>query len=137
MSALENVQRLTDMENEASDLMRMIANKDEEFRGLKEQGDNQLKELTSIQGNAEYTEQTEELSNEIKKWKSKYKLMQQYSREEEQNFRGKFDLLNQVNENRFRMKEMIIEAKHMPPVASMRSYRSEVPNKKSLARVSS
>jgi len=36
MSALENVQRLTDMENEASDLMRMIANKDEEFRGLKE-----------------------------------------------------------------------------------------------------
>jgi hypothetical protein len=48
------------------------------------------------------------LLKEINKWKEKHKLISTYKKEEDVNFKKKFDLLNQMEENRFKMKETII-----------------------------
>ena len=44
------------------------------------------------------------LIKEINKQKEKYKVLDKYKKEEELNFKSKFDLLVTAEENRFKMK---------------------------------
>jgi len=45
---------------------------------------------------------------ELYKWKDKYKMLQQYKKEEDFNFKKKFELLVDSEESRFKFKENII-----------------------------
>jgi len=49
------------------------------------------------------------MQKEIARWKEKYKLMSQYKREEDQNFKEQFDRLNSVEIERARYKFSINE----------------------------
>ena len=50
--------------------------------------------------------------NEIKKWKEKYRMLRQYKREEERNFKEKFEYLMDVEENRCHIKSSLNQLKN-------------------------
>jgi len=52
------------------------------------------------------------MQREITKWKSKHKLLSTYNKEEEVNFKEKFDLLINVEESRAKIKETIIKMRY-------------------------
>lgn len=61
---------------------------------------------------SEYEDQIQQYTKQINKWKDKYKMLTNYKKEEELNFKRKFDQLNTVEENRFKIKETIIGVKN-------------------------
>jgi hypothetical protein len=68
--------------------------------------------LDSLTKDTEYEEQMEILSRDINKWKNKYKLLTTYEKEEENNFKAKFEMLISVEESRARIKGSIIQTKY-------------------------
>lgn len=52
------------------------------------------------------------ITKELNKWKEKYRVLDKYKREEESNFKMKFDMLVNAEENRFKMKESINQLKY-------------------------
>ena len=60
----------------------------------------------------EYEEQEKQTEKDISKWKEKYKMLMQYKKEEEVNFRPKFEELIRIEEKRARLKAMLSKVKN-------------------------
>lgn len=61
---------------------------------------------------AEYEEQANQLKRELDKWKDKHQMLAQYKKEEDLAFKQKFEQFVDVNQERHKIKETIIQVKY-------------------------
>jgi hypothetical protein len=54
------------------------------------------------------------MNRELRKWKEKYKMLRTYKNEEDMAFKSKFDYLNEVEDERTKLKSMISAIKYAP-----------------------
>lgn len=83
-----------------------------QVKALKTLNKDQQAALSLLTKDTEYEEQISSITQEIGKWKQKYKVLEKYKREEEINFKSKFDSLMNAEENRFKMKMSVNQLKY-------------------------
>eukprot|EP00347_Sterkiella_histriomuscorum_P006242 403353520 len=114
IEAISNIEKNTDKLNQVLDLERMNKASKKIVRKLSQRNDEQFKVLETLNNDTEYGKQIEESSKELQKWKDKYKMLQQYKKEEDQAFKSKFDYLMQVEDEKNKLKEKISLLKFAP-----------------------
>ncbi|CDW90786.1 UNKNOWN [Stylonychia lemnae] len=107
LEAVTNVQRNTDIENQTLDLERQNKERMKLFNSLMNRNEEQKRELQMLNEDTEFGHQMDQINRELAKWKDKHKMLAQYKKEEDMNFKSKFDHLMKVEQERSRIKEAI------------------------------
>lgn len=112
IATMANVEKNTIMDNKIVEVERENQKLKHQIKTIEGRNQDQRNELQILTKDTEYEEQIEGLQREINKWKDKNKLLTNYQKEEDENFKKKFDLLINVGENRSKIKETIIQVKY-------------------------
>ena len=91
--------------------MRIVYELERIKESLELRNKEQKDELVRLTTNTDYVQQCETLQKEIQKQRKKHKLLNKMKRDEEENFKEKFDMLNDVVEQRHVLRTGINAAK--------------------------
>ena len=132
---LINAEKQLNIENEVYNVMRQVYDLERIKESLEVRNTEQKEELVRLTTNTDYVNQCETLQKEIFKQKKKHKMLLKLQKEEEDNFKDKFDALNDVVEQRHMLKTGINKAKNV----QRNKFKTDSPdfNNKSMKRVTS
>ena len=114
LEASQNIQRVTEIENQVVDLERTNFEQKRVAEAIYRIAQDQKKELSYVQRDTGFEEQLANLTKELGKWKEKYKVLTTYKNDEEENFKDKFKHMVAMEEERSKIKETINLVKYNP-----------------------
>eukprot|EP00347_Sterkiella_histriomuscorum_P001902 403370230 len=117
LEALDTVQKVTDIDNQVADLERQNKQTKKQFKILELRNHDQQKSLNLLTQDTEYEEQMNQLKREINKWREKHQMLAIYKKEEDAAFKQKFEQMVDINQERHKIKQSIIEVKYNPATA--------------------
>ncbi|CDW81269.1 UNKNOWN [Stylonychia lemnae] len=102
----------TEMDNKLSDLLREIKQLKSQKKTLSDVNVIQLNAYSQLTGDTDYAGQIKKINQQIQQFKDQCKVLQDQRQQEDNNFRSQFERLSMAEEQRFKLREQIIQVKN-------------------------